>query len=152
RAIKEARSGAGKTQALEPLCDRIDVWTSLGMRVGIIARTQTQLDRIVQLLSHRGVSVQSASEREGAAMLSSRDAGPRVVVVSGSLSRGVVAPTERLVLVTEEEIFGARAARQRRRAGGASNANSARAFLEDLKSLSVGDFVVHVEHGIGRYH
>ncbi|MFO0611978.1 MAG: transcription-repair coupling factor [Polyangiaceae bacterium] len=27
----------------------------------------------------------------------------------------------------------------------------ARAFVEDLKTLAVGDFVVHVEHGVGKY-
>ena len=32
-----------------------------------------------------------------------------------------------------------------------SKTSSSRPFVEDLKSLAVGDFVVHVEHGIGKY-
>ena len=26
------------------------------------------------------------------------------------------------------------------------------AFISDFRDLAVGDYVVHVEHGIGRYH
>src|SRR5262249_55481816 len=32
-----------------------------------------------------------------------------------------------------------------------SSANKGRGFVEALRSLAAGDFVVHVEHGIGRY-
>ena len=71
-------------------------------------------------------------------------------MVVGSLARGVVAPAEGLALVTEEEIFGARAHRRAARADSSATSRS-RAFVEDLRSLSAGDFVVHVEHGIGRY-
>src|SRR5262249_14077704 len=71
-------------------------------------------------------------------------------IVVGTLARGVVAPVEGIVLVTEEEIFGARAHRRAARSGQGAAAKR-RAFVEDLRSLSTGDFVVHVEHGIGRY-
>src|SRR6185369_693245 len=54
-----------------------------------------------------------------------------------------------LALVTEEEVFGARA--HRRAARAASSATGSRPFVEDLKSLAVNDFVVHVDHGIGKY-
>jgi transcription-repair coupling factor (superfamily II helicase) len=67
--------------------------------------------------------------------------------VVGPLSRGVVLPAEGWALVTEEEVFGARAHRRKERA----THDATRAFLEDLRSLSVGDYVVHVEHGIGKY-
>src|SRR6185436_12964353 len=32
-----------------------------------------------------------------------------------------------------------------------SQKSPAKAFLEDLKNLQVGDYVVHVEHGVGKY-
>lgn len=150
RAVKDKRT-SGKSQALEPLCDRIDHWRDLGFSVGIVARTQTQLDRIAQLLSHRGTPVASESSADfDALFVPGRQA--QTVVFQGSLCRGVIAPAEALVLVTEEEIFGARAARRARREGGATKTKGARAFVEDLKTLAIGDFVVHIEHGIGRYH
>ncbi len=149
RAVRESR-GAGKAQALEPLCDRIALYRELGFSTAIVARTQTQVDRIEQLLSHRGIAVVGDPHADPSTVFSP-SVEPRVRVVQGGLCRGLVAPTERLVLVTEEEIFGARAARRARRAARASNENKTRAFVEDLKTLSIGDFVVHVDHGIGRY-
>src|SRR6185295_14242634 len=64
------------------------------------------------------------------------------------LARGIVAPAERLVLVTEEEFFGRRVHRAKARTG----SRGTKPFLEDLRALAVGDYVVHVEHGIGKYH
>jgi len=69
------------------------------------------------------------------------------LVVRGGLSRGTLLPADGRVFVTEEEIFGARVHKRTKRSG----AQVARPFLEDLRSLDVGDYVVHVEHGIGRY-
>jgi transcription-repair coupling factor (superfamily II helicase) len=71
-----------------------------------------------------------------------------VHVVAGDLSRGFVLPTRALAVVTEQEIFGARARRGRRRDGESA---AKRPFVDDLRALTVGDFVVHVDHGIGRY-
>ncbi|MCI5836542.1 MAG: transcription-repair coupling factor [Veillonellaceae bacterium] len=51
---------------------------------------------------------------------------------------------EKLVLITEEDIFGNQKARRRRRA---SSGNEIRYFSD----LSEGDYVVHRVHGIGRY-
>ena len=66
----------------------------------------------------------------------------------GPLAHGVVLPADGLVLVTEEEIFGSRVHRRKDRS---RSQDMTRPFLEDLRSLVPGDFVVHVEHGIGRY-
>jgi transcription-repair coupling factor (superfamily II helicase) len=46
-------------------------------------------------------------------------------------------------------VFGTRAKRKMRREGSARDAS--RPFLEDLRALSVGDLVVHTEHGVGKY-
>jgi transcription-repair coupling factor (superfamily II helicase) len=152
RAIKAARASRGKSGALDPLVRRMIAWREAGMRVVIAARAQTQVERLVTLLRHRDVPVRArlgvfdpAALDEGSAELGRGAA----VVVGGSLARGIVAPAEQLVLVTEEEVFGARA--HRRAARAAASAGKSRPFLEDLRSLEVGDYVVHVEHGIGRY-
>jgi transcription-repair coupling factor (superfamily II helicase) len=68
-----------------------------------------------------------------------------VRVVVAPLARGALAPAEGFVLVTEEEIFGQRAHRA------AQAPKATRAMLEDLRALEPGDYVVHVDHGIGRY-
>jgi transcription-repair coupling factor (superfamily II helicase) len=146
RAVKAARATKGKNAGLSPLVRRIGHWREHGLSVFLTARAQTQAERLVTLLGHQGVACR--------ARLASFD--PRwlehsvdeVQVVVGPLARGAVLPADGLVLVTEEEIFGARAHRRRERARGA---DVARPFLEDLRTLSAGDYVVHGEHGIGRY-
>ena len=62
----------------------------------------------------------------------------------GPLRRGFALPADRLIVVAEEEIFGARAAREARPASKASG-------LGDLGEIAEGDLIVHDEHGIGRY-
>jgi transcription-repair coupling factor (superfamily II helicase) len=146
RAVKAARASKGKNATLAPLVRRIAHWREHGLRVFLAARAQTQAERLVTLLRHLEVPCQARLATFQPAWLD--EAAASVQVVVGPLGRGVVLPADGLVLVTEEEIFGARVhrRRERSRAQGAS-----RPFLEDLRSLQPGDFVVHVEHGIGRY-
>ncbi|MBI5532060.1 MAG: transcription-repair coupling factor [Deltaproteobacteria bacterium] len=148
RAIQAARARHGKAGALEPLAKRIESWHGAGMRVAIAARAETQAERLVGLLRHREVLCKARAGRFEPQWLEEMERG-QVLVVVGTLARGVVAPLEALVLVTEEEIFGRRA---KRRANRAAASSTSRPFIEDLRSLSTGDLVVHVEHGIGRYH
>jgi transcription-repair coupling factor (superfamily II helicase) len=152
RAIKTARASHGKTGALDPLVRRVRAWQEAGMRVIIAARAETQVERLTGLLRHRDVAIKAQLGKFDPKRLDDAEPAARraALVVVGSLARGVVAPAEGIALVTEEEIFGARAHRRAAR-GGSGAASKNRAFVEDLRSLAAGDFVVHVEHGIGRY-
>jgi transcription-repair coupling factor (superfamily II helicase) len=147
RAVKAARASKGKTAALLPLARRIAHWREHGMRVFLAARAQTQAERVTGLLRHQGVECRARLGPFDPAWLQEENLDAAQVVV-GTLSRGALFPADGLVLVTEEEIFGARAHRRKEK----KKQDVTRPFLEDLRSLAVGDFVVHVEHGIGKYH
>jgi transcription-repair coupling factor (superfamily II helicase) len=128
-----SQRGQGGHQTLAPLVRALAGWGELGLGVIFTARTETQARRLSSLLADRHVAVGESS-------------GPgQVAVHIGGLTRGLVAESLGLVFVTEEEVFGHRAHRASPRK------QSARAALEDLRALAPGDFVVHVEHGIGRY-
>ena len=126
-------------ERFEPLLERVRAYRDAGLDVIISARTETQAERLAALLSHRGVTV--SVWRAGA----DSAAASQIRIVTASLTRGVLAAAEGFVLITEEEIFGPRAHRP------AEKKRSARALLQDLRALSVGDFVVHVDHGVGKY-
>ncbi len=145
RAVALARQTKGKASTLAPLVRRLAHFDEHGLSVVIAARAETQAERLVALLRHAGVEckVQARGFDLGAPTVRG------VVVTTGSLGRGAVLPGEGRVFLTEEEIFGARAHRAPRRE---RKQKTARAFLDDLRKLEAGDFVVHVEHGIGRYH
>lgn len=69
----------------------------------------------------------------------------------GSLSRGFLWPGARLAIVTDSEIFG-RYKVQRARRLKSPHAVAARSALEiDFTHLEPGDYVVHIQHGIGRF-
>jgi len=75
------------------------------------------------------------------------DAGEnRVVLEHGALGEGWANPAVGLVVLTDREIFGwAKIRRGVRRAG----VDARERFLSDLEQ---GELVVHIDHGVGRYH
>lgn len=69
----------------------------------------------------------------------------------GSLARGFLWDEARLVVVTDAEIFG-RYKVQRPRRLKSPHAQTTRSALDiDFTELDEGDYVVHLQHGIGRY-
>jgi transcription-repair coupling factor (superfamily II helicase) len=69
----------------------------------------------------------------------------------GNLSRGFICDEAKIVVVTDAEIFG-RYKIQRPRRQKSSHALAARSALDiDFTDLDDGDFVVHLQYGIGRY-
>ena len=104
-----------------------------GAGAALFSPTSGMRERLVELLSE----YQIAAARE--------DGGAPVWVAPGSLSAGFSLPEIGLHLVGERELFGReRLAPRRRGARGG-------AFLSNFRELKVGDFMVHFEHGIGRY-
>ncbi|HVV00404.1 MAG TPA: transcription-repair coupling factor, partial [Verrucomicrobiae bacterium] len=69
----------------------------------------------------------------------------------GALSRGFYSEPARLVVITDAEIFG-RYKIQRPRRLKSPHAQATRSALDiDFTDLEDGDYVVHLQHGIGRY-
>ncbi len=134
---KRTKESGTKTTPLAPLLRRLEHYIEHGLRSVLVARTEVQAERLRSLLSHRGV----------ATVTGSKVARGSVELAVGTLSRGLVLPAEALAIITEEEIFGGRVHKARKKAA----ASGASPFVEDMRSLHVGDFVVHSDHGIGRY-
>lgn len=114
----------------------------------LVAPNLTHAERLTAMLRGYGLSLdkpEAANERGPLRELGGLAlTHTRVRVLPGSLSEGFASASERLLIVSESEIFGAVARRkQRRRKRGAG--------LASLTQLGVGDFVVHVLHGVGRY-
>jgi transcription-repair coupling factor (superfamily II helicase) len=125
-----AQKGHGE-RGLLPLADQIREWSDGGVQTYLVCRTRHQADRLADLL--RAYDVDRA-------ILES--------ISLGELQDGFVSWSEGLAYVTEEEIFGSRV--RQRRTKRVSKRQQQR-FLEDLRELNPGDYVVHVDHGVGRY-
>ena len=69
----------------------------------------------------------------------------------GSISRGFICEAARLVVVADAEIFGRYKSLRPRRLKSHHAAAARSAFDIDFTDFNEGDFVVHLQHGIGRY-
>ena len=81
-----------------------------------------------------------------AAFLSSKEP---LCLSAGPLARGFILPEAKLAILTETELYANTSRTQRRRDGGRKA--TVEGWLRDLSELKIGDPVVHVSHGVGRY-
>ncbi|CAM4249127.1 transcription-repair coupling factor [Lederbergia lenta] len=69
-----------------------------------------------------------------------------IQIAEGSLQTGFELPTSKMVVITEQEIFNKKTRKSKQRQK-LSNAERIKSYSE----LKIGDHVVHVNHGIGKY-
>ncbi|MEW6671496.1 MAG: transcription-repair coupling factor, partial [Thermodesulfobacteriota bacterium] len=130
-----------KEDLLLPLARRIGELTKAGNRALLVCRTESQARRLNSLLIPYGIRPGLMENFPDQA-----EPGEGVYICPrGALSAGFSWPEEALAVITDAEIFGARA---RKRKIHQQEVIEQLLAVEDLKT---GDYVVHSEHGIGRY-
>ncbi|MCA9581721.1 MAG: transcription-repair coupling factor, partial [Myxococcales bacterium] len=143
--LSHRRSQKSSADTLRPVVDRIHQWLGEGLRVVFTARTLTQVERLHSVL--RGYAVPLGKKPDGLVDWTG-EPKPHVEIAVSSVSSGFFLPTEGLVVVTDEEVFGTRSHRRTERNRAPKKLKDA---LQDLRELHVGDYVVHIEHGVGKY-
>lgn len=124
-------------ERLDLLSKQLKAWRSESWRVELVCHKEGQAQRLADLLRPHGVELTSEHQAGASAKTT--------VLRIADLARGFQLPDEQLAIITEEEIFGARARRR-----GKESAR-AKASLSSLAQLREGDYVVHADHGIGIY-
>ncbi|MFN0141092.1 MAG: transcription-repair coupling factor [Pyrinomonadaceae bacterium] len=77
---------------------------------------------------------------------------PQDAIQVGALSAGFELPAEKLLIYSESDIFGEiSTTSQRPKTKGQARKSKLGAFISDFRDLKSGDFVVHIDHGIGRF-
>ncbi len=109
------------------VADRLRDYYAQGTAAIILVDSKLAGDRLGQVLIERGCPEQAFEVREG------------------GLHHGFTLPAAKLALLVDHDIFGRM--RRRRRFMKFKNVVP----LHDIDSLKAGDFVVHVDYGIGRY-
>ena len=111
-----------------------------GMRVFVCAEGTGGASRIAEVLGNEGLTVDvHPSVRPNSPLL----AQPGVHVVVAPLDRGVVLPAQHAAVIAEADLTGRRRVHRAER--------GARKGQDFYEGLTAGDFVVHRQHGIGRY-
>ncbi len=110
--------------------------------------TTGKMGRLREILQEYEVPFAELGERVQPASTDSPAQPPACVWIAHSdVETGVVFRELGLILLTDADLFGSLvwgAPRRRERSAAAS-------FISDLSDLKVGDYVVHVDHGIGLY-
>jgi len=125
-----------------PVVDALTGARNDGNRVILLASDPTQLGRIDHMLENAGVERIVKGQTFAKAMAG--HAGS-IWLVEGHLNEGFTLGADHVLVVSDEEMFGERRSRPRRR-----RANRAR-MLSALAELKPDDYVVHVDHGVGHY-
>lgn len=138
----KTRIGTGN--AFEPLREHITRWREAGMAIAFVAGSETRARRLQRILLGIDIDAQifpgNACEWAG-----SRAAFP-VAIIQGNLSAGFQLPSEKLVFISESEIFAERSYRRT-----ATGGSSIKRLMSSLAQLKENDYVVHVDYGVGLY-
>ncbi|MDJ0790097.1 MAG: transcription-repair coupling factor [Myxococcota bacterium] len=142
RDLRTARVEGREDGALMPLARSVVRWKEDGLRIVLCAPALSGAERLRKLLAEYGI--ETSLERDLAPLAKWSRPG-HVEVRVASLAAGFELPSERLVVMTEEEVFGPRERRRKRASGRDRDGALA------LERIAPGDLLVHAEHGIGVY-
>ncbi|TLS48603.1 transcription-repair coupling factor [Paenibacillus antri] len=105
----------------------IERWSKSKSTVMMLAGSKERLDRMRRVLADYGI--------------------PEQTMIEGNLQSGFELPSVHLVVITEGEMFSAKQRKARKVERKIENAERIKSYTE----LKIGDYVVHVNHGIGKY-
>lgn len=129
---------------LSSLVDKIKGWLHEGNLVIFLGTGQEEVHRIGHLLEQYNLPA-IRSEIPFLSDLEQHCGKGRLVIREGKISGGFHLPDLKLIVITDEEIFGKKVPRRRTK--------SVREgfFLKSFGDLKEGDYAVHIDHGIGLY-
>ncbi|MDM5314406.1 transcription-repair coupling factor [Fictibacillus sp. b24] len=117
----------------------MDRWKKLGFAIVFVAMNKERAQRLERVLADY--------EMDAGIIDKDQDIQPKTSqILLGDLASGFESVKQKLVVITEEEVFTKKAKRPARKQK-MTNAERIKSYSE----LKVGDYVVHVNHGIGRY-
>ena len=128
-----------------------------GYRIVFFAATTGDVERLSDIFSEYGLAYQVGVHQvppgaDGYLEEKAYIATPvtSMVILKGAVPRGVLLPNNRLAIFGTQDLFETwdLVARRPLVAPGPSRLS---ALLSDLRDLQVGDYVVHRDHGVGRY-
>jgi transcription-repair coupling factor (superfamily II helicase) len=136
---RELAAAAREDGRLIPaLAQRLAAWQEEGRHAVLVSRNRHRGQRLAELLAAEDLEVRFNPDPVW-------EARGLVEVTAGEISGGFHLPAAGLCLITEDEALGYRPEGRRRKESRPLH------YLTSLEDLQEGDFVVHVDHGIGIY-
>ncbi|MFD2681341.1 transcription-repair coupling factor [Bacillus seohaeanensis] len=117
----------------------LDRWKKGNFTVVLLGPDEERIKKLQRVLDDYEIEI--AYVEDGGKLLPGK-----VQMIDGSLTSGFEFPLQKLAVITEEELFNKKTQKKPRRQK-MSNAERIKSYSE----LKIGDYVVHVNHGIGKY-
>lgn len=117
----------------------IERWKKGNYTVLFLGSDEERVNKLERVLSDYGIEAMKIKSSE-------EMTGGNVQILKGDLNTGFELSAYKLAVITEKEIFNSKPKRKPRRQK-LSNAER----IKNYSELKVGDYVVHVNHGIGKY-
>ncbi|RWZ51257.1 transcription-repair coupling factor [Halobacillus fulvus] len=121
------------------LKSEMERWTKQGYSVLILAPDERRADKIQSVLEDYDMEAVLAKDAVKLPLV-------KPTIVTGNISSGFEWPMHKLAVLTENELFKKRTAKPKRKQK-MSNAER----IKNYQELKVGDYIVHANHGIGKY-
>jgi transcription-repair coupling factor (superfamily II helicase) len=136
-SCKQMQSFHGQMNVLK---SEIDRWKKGKFSVLLLGSDEERVKKLQRVLADYDIEAAMIKNNQGVL--------PGVVqIAQGGLQTGFELPLQKLVVITEQELFNKKASKKSNRRQKLSNAERIKSYSE----LKVGDYVVHVNHGIGKY-
>ncbi len=145
-----AQAGGEAGRLVPALAERLDEWRRAGAGTVLVSMSRHRAERLARLLGEEGLEVEIFGGRDQgpqapAPFLKSTPRPGRVEITVGEVSGGFRLWSEGLIVLTEDEALGFRPEGRRRKESAPPQ------YLTSLADLQEGDFIVHLDHGIGLY-
>ena len=144
-------TGVSHAERFKPLTGAITGWLENNYRVALCLEGQAQVKRAAELLGTLGLAVDDAGGRDSLPALLSRFAPSTdfgsLVILKGDIEAGFISGGDMVAVLSEQEVFGV----QRKRRLKDAAPESAGQLVENFDELVEGDYIVHVDYGIGIY-
>ncbi|MCR6515029.1 transcription-repair coupling factor [Clostridium sp. LY3-2] len=125
---------------LDILIDEIKRKKESGYKTLLLSGTRTRGERFVETLRDRGIESAYKDDVKDIQF-------GEVVITFGNLSKGFEFPDSKVCLISDKEVFGEAKKKLKRRNRNKKGVSKINSFAE----LKIGDYVVHVNHGVGVY-
>ncbi|MCD8503672.1 MAG: transcription-repair coupling factor [Burkholderiaceae bacterium] len=117
-------------------------------RIALCTDSHGRRETIVEMLAEHNIRPDTPLE----SLQDFLQGNARFGVLVAPFDGGFVSLADQLILLTENDLYPGHASSTRRANRDRGRASDVNAMVRDLAELREGDAVVHVEHGVGRYH
>jgi len=135
----DQRPGGTAEGTIPGLCRNLKAWQA-SFRIVIVCATEDSSRRLLSMLGEYGLSVSSSP-----GFLSEEELPQPVLIMTGRLTSGFSWPLGKLMVISEEDLFGSKSHRPMPRQAKAAP------FLTSFRELRPGDLVIHRDYGVGEY-